>query len=64
MLVVTNGPVAMAGSISTFRKNIGIKVPTATAISIEQPMLNPTTTPSMGSTSINRNFAKRPSNKP
>lgn len=35
MLVVTNGPVAIAGSISNFLKNKGIRDPTATAISIE-----------------------------
>ena len=35
MLVVTNGPVATAGSISNFLKNKGIRDPTATAISIE-----------------------------
>ena len=53
MLVVTNGPVAIAGSMSNFLSIRGVKEPTAVARSIEQQILKPTTTPSNGSVSIN-----------
>ena len=64
MLVVTNGPVAIAGSISSFLRSNGIVEPTVTAIIIEEQMLKPTTRPRSGSASINLNFANSPSNTP
>ena len=64
MLVVTNGPVAIAGSISNFLKNKGVNVPTPVAIIIDEHMLKPTTTPIIGLVSIKRNPAKIPSITP
>ena len=61
MLVVTNGPVATAGSISNFLKMRGVNVPTPAAKSIEEQMLSPTTSPSIGSVLINLKLAKSPS---
>ena len=61
MLVVTNGPVAIAGSISSFLKAKGVNVPTPVAIIIDEHMLKPTTTPIIGLVSIKRNQAKTPS---
>ena len=45
MLVVTNGPVAMAGSISSFLSIKGMIVPTVAAIIIDEHILSPTTNP-------------------
>ena len=61
ILVVTNGPVATAGSISNFLKISGVKVPTAVARSIEEHILSPTTTPNIGSEPRNLKFANIPS---
>ena len=41
ILVVTNGPAATAGSISSFLNIKGVKDPTVTAISIEEAILSP-----------------------
>ena len=61
ILVVTNGPVATAGSISNFLKISGVKVPTAVARSIEEHILSPPTTPYIGSEPRNLKFANTPS---
>ena len=64
MLVVTNGPVATAGSISSFLSIKGVKEPTVTATSIEEAILSPTTNPSIGSVPINLRLANIPSRIP
>ena len=64
MLVVTKGPVATAGSISSFRKISGVNDPTATAINIEHKTLNPMTSPNIGSVSMNLKFANIPNITP
>ena len=45
MLVVTNGPVAIAGSISSFLSIKGENVPTPVASTIDTQILKPTTIP-------------------
>ena len=62
MLVVTKGPVAIAGSMSNFLKTKGVKVPTPVAIIIDEQILKPTTTPIIGSVFKKRNPANNPSN--
>ena len=47
MLVVTNGPVAIAGSISSFLSIKGIIVPTVAATIIDAQILSPTTNPKL-----------------
>ena len=64
MLVVTKGPVAIAGSISTFLKTKGVNVPTPVAIIIVEQILNPTTTPIIGSVFKKRTPANNPSIRP
>ena len=64
MLVVTKGPVAIAGSISNFLKIKGVNVPTPVAITIDEQILRPTTTPIIGSGSKKRNQANNPSIRP
>ena len=59
ILVVTNGPVAIAGSTSSFFKISGIVDPTVTAIIIDEQILNPTTRPRSGSALINLNLHLR-----
>ena len=61
ILVVTNGPVATAGSISSFLKISGVKVPTAAARYIEDQILSPTTIPNIGSDPRNFRLANIPS---
>ena len=51
--VVTNGPVAIAGSISNRFNTKGTNYPIVAASIIETQILNPTTTPSIGDVSIN-----------
>ena len=53
MLVVTKGPVAIAGSISNRLRINGTKEPIVAAMIIEIHILNPTTIPSIGDTSMN-----------
>ena len=64
MLVVTKGPVAIAGSISNFLKTKGVNVPTPVAIIIDEQILNPTTIPITGSVSKKRSPANNPSMRP
>ena len=59
-LVVTKGPVAIAGSISNFLSINGVKAPTAAAITIEQQILKPTTTPKYGLASTKLKLANKP----
>ena len=59
MLVVTNGPVAIAGSISSFLSINGIIVPTVAATIIEAHILSPTTNPKLSGALVKVNFAKR-----
>ena len=64
MLVVTNGPVAIAGSISSFLSIKGIIVPTVAATIIEAHILSPTTNPKLSGALVKANFAKTPSSIP
>ena len=64
MLVVTNGPVAIAGSISSFLSINGIIVPTVAAITIDAQILSPTTNPKLSNALVKVNFAKTPSSIP
>ena len=47
IVVVTNGPVAIAGSTSNFLKKSGTIVPMEVAITIEAQILKPTTKPNV-----------------
>ena len=58
--VVTNGPVATAGSISNRFKINGTNEPIAAAMIIEAQILSPTTSPRRGDTSRKRKTAKTP----
>ena len=58
MLVVTKGPVATAGSISSFLKINGITVPTVAATIMDTQMLRPTTIPREPGASENKILAK------
>ena len=64
MLVVTNGPVAIAGSISSFLSINGIIVPTVAATTIDAKILSPTTNPKLFGAFVKVNFAKTPSSNP
>ena len=64
MLVVTNGPVAIAGSISSFLSIKGIIVPTVAATIIDAHILSPTTNPKLSGALVKVNFAKTPSSIP
>ena len=64
MLVVTNGPVAIAGSISSFLSIKGENVPTPVASTIDAQILKPTTRPITGSVSTNLKMANIPNKKP
>ena len=59
--MVTNGPVATAGSISSFLRINGIMVPTVAATIIEAQILSPTTNPKFSGASEKINLAKSPS---
>ena len=64
MLVVTKGPVAMAGSTSIFCKIKGTTVPTQEAISIELQILSPTIIPREVGDSTKGRSVKPPNNIP
>ena len=64
MLVVTNGPVAIAGSIFNLLKRSGMSDPINDEIIIEDKMLSATTNPSMGVAFINFIAAKHPNKTP
>ena len=53
ILVVTKGPVAIAGSMSNFLSINGVNAPIPAAMIIEQQILNPITIPRNGSALIN-----------
>ncbi len=46
---VTNGPLAIAGSIPNFLKAIGISMPNRAAVDIERIRVEPTLTPTIES---------------
>ena len=64
MLVVTKGPVAIAGSTSSRCNNRGTKEPNAVAISIDPAIPSPTTKPRYGEISTNCIIANNPNNNP
>ena len=64
MLVVTKGPVAIAGSTSSRCNNRGTKDPKAVAISIDPAIPSPTTKPRYGEISTNCIMANNPNINP
>ena len=62
--VVTNGPVATAGSISNRFKIKGTNEPIEAAMIIDAQILSPTTSPSRGDTSRKRKTANIPRRRP
>ena len=64
MLVVTKGPVAIAGSTSSRCNSSGTKDPKAVAISIDPAIPIPTTKPRYGEISTNCIMANNPNNNP
>jgi len=64
MAVVTNGPVEIAGSKSSFFRIMGTLAPTAVARVIEQKILNPTTRPRSGMGVPVINSDAEPTNNP
>ena len=64
MLVVTKGPVAIAGSILSLLKRRGISVPTKVEMIIDDKMLSATINPKYGVVLTNFKVAKIPSSNP
>ena len=64
MLVVTKGPVAIAGSISSFLKRRGTSVPTKVEMIIDDKMLRATINPKYGVVLTNFKVAKITSSNP
>ena len=64
IVVVTNGPVAIAGSTSNFLSSKGTIVPMEVAMIIEEQILKPTTSPNVAGASLKKKNAKVPSRKP
>ena len=62
--MVTNGPVATAGSISNFLNINGMIVPTVAATIMETQILKPTTTPRYSWALAKVTFAKTPNSMP